>query len=134
VAIVQLDRPLFQRSGVSSWKWLSRRDDSGSVLLDVDSELAVAGFRITLKPWSRELRWWRVMVTSIIPGAVVVKGIGDAACFGDSGGPLLNASGDIVGILTRGSGSCRGVDEYLLLGPLREWLIASVPFPRWKRH
>ena len=45
-------------------------------------------------------------------------------CQGDSGTPLLSHSGNghLVGILTRGSTSCTGDDEVVLLGPIAHWI------------
>lgn len=44
-------------------------------------------------------------------------------CRGDSGGPLLGGSGSIVGVLSRGSVTCDGRDEFVLLEPISQWLV-----------
>jgi hypothetical protein len=46
-------------------------------------------------------------------------------CRGDSGGPLLGANGSIVGVLSRGSVTCDGRDEFVLLDPISDWVVAS---------
>lgn len=68
-----------------------------------------------------ELRQRRGVPYHWTPEAVRVRS--DARpCRGDSGGPLLTAEGAIVGVLSRGSISCDGRDEYVVLAPLAAWL------------
>ncbi|MBK8939834.1 MAG: trypsin-like serine protease, partial [Polyangiaceae bacterium] len=49
-------------------------------------------------------------------------------CRGDSGGPLLTLDGMIVGVLSRGSMSCDGRDEFVLLAPIAEWIGLTMEF------
>jgi len=61
--------------------------------------------------------------------AVENRGL-SGACAGDSGGPLLsrNAFGRtvVIGILTAGSGDCRGTDQYVRTDVLDDWLSLIV--------
>lgn len=43
-------------------------------------------------------------------------------CRGDSGGPLVARHSSLIGVLSRGSISCDGRDEYVLLHPISRWL------------
>jgi S1-C subfamily serine protease len=43
--------------------------------------------------------------------------VGEATCHGDSGGPLLDGSGQIVGVLSRGGPGCRGAVENIYTRP-----------------
>jgi hypothetical protein len=57
------------------------------------------------------------------------------ACFGDSGGPLfiVDTRGSLgtVGVLSKGSASCTGIDVYVRLDVVREWLAQNgVPSDR----
>jgi hypothetical protein len=52
------------------------------------------------------------------------------ACLGDSGGPLLAVSPDqpvtLVGVLSRGSSTCVGVDRYQRADTLLPWITATI--------
>ncbi len=69
-------------------------------------------------------------VAAVTNNAIEVDGMGfTGACGGDSGGPLLHrdpATGAavVLGVLSRGSASCLGRDEYVRLDRAREWLVA----------
>jgi Trypsin len=59
--------------------------------------------------------------------AIVVDGRGaSGGCLGDSGGPLLvrdvHGRPHVIGVLSAGSASCRGVDLYLPLRAAQAWL------------
>ncbi len=69
---------------------------------------------------------------------VAVDGRGKTgACSGDSGGPLLvrDDSGRVavLGVLSKGEASCRGVDYYARVDTLRVWVeevVGALPEPR----
>lgn len=76
-------------------------------------------------------------LTNVANGSIYVTGSGNSgACSGDSGGPLLGRapSGEplILGILSQGSASCLGEDEYVDLAAVKDWLRARVTRPTWK--
>ena len=50
-------------------------------------------------------------------------------CLGDSGGPLIGPEGEMDGILSRGSVSCSGRDEYVIPDP--QWLEAAMECRCW---
>jgi hypothetical protein len=67
-----------------------------------------------------------VAVDEISDDAISVNGGGfSGACLGDSGGPLLarNSQGqvNVLGILSAGSGDCRGIDEYVRIDGALDW-------------
>jgi hypothetical protein len=67
-------------------------------------------------------------VHAVAEQSVTVTGSGETgACLGDSGGPLLARvqGGELVaiGVLSRGSASCVGLDQYVRLDAALAWLI-----------
>ena len=69
-------------------------------------------------------------VVAIDSAAIVVDGSGvSGACLGDSGGPMLVRADDggvrVAGILSAGSESCLGVDRYVRLDAVSEWLAGQ---------
>jgi hypothetical protein len=71
------------------------------------------------------------VIESVSDNAVLVSSSGaGGACLGDSGGPLLFRGVDgmprVGGVLSRGSSSCLGIDEYIRLGDEEiEWLTET---------
>jgi hypothetical protein len=54
--------------------------------------------------------------------SIIVDGEGKSgACGGDSGGALV-VEGLLAGVLTLGSPDCRGIDEYLRVDHMSDWL------------
>lgn len=73
----------------------------------------------------------RDRVADITPTSIVVNGEGrHGACSGDSGGPLLARSGDhgvgILGVLSKGSSSCRDIDVFERVDRLRSWITETI--------
>jgi hypothetical protein len=74
-----------------------------------------------------ELRFVTESVVSLEHEALVVDGAGvTGSRSGDSGGSLLaphDATNhfEVVGVLSRGSASCTGLDEYTLVSAFTEW-------------
>lgn len=70
-------------------------------------------------------------IVSIASDNIVVSGDGlSGACGGDSGGPLLvrglTGAVEVAGVLSVGSASCRGTDNYVRLDALTGWLTAEL--------
>ncbi len=70
-------------------------------------------------------------VTSVEESFIITDGAGvSGACNGDSGGPLLtrDASGELqlAGVLSGGSASCTGVDEYVRADAIADWATARI--------
>lgn len=103
---------------------------------DIDSrwigrEVTLAGYGADANGQRGNLAAVRASLINVDSTSLKVDSDGDSgACEGDSGGPLLwtDDSGTIfsLGVLRRGSTSCRGTDEYERLGPLRQWLDDSM--------
>ena len=104
-------------------------DDLGVAPLDTSAHsedtvrlgetLTLAGVGLTESGESGELRLVQEPVVAVEPASISVDGRGSSgACSGDSGGPLIHGSGRdaiVVGILSKGAGSCRGIDVYTRL-------------------
>ncbi|MFF3085902.1 RICIN domain-containing protein [Streptomyces nojiriensis] len=76
-----------------------------------NTELTAAGFGRTRTAWvTGQLHTGTFTVNSATATTVAVTGKGtDALCKGDTGGPLLNATGEIVGVNSRSwQGGCLG--------------------------
>lgn len=102
VALVTLDRPL---EGVTPLRLSRRRARVG------DRVVAVGYGQVGDRGRSGVRRFRTdVVVTRTTPGELTVS---ESTCSGDSGGPAIDeASGEVVGILSRGSGRCAGVSAW----------------------
>jgi hypothetical protein len=102
-------------------------------VLDLDSEPA-AGQLAQLAGWGEDehgfvgtRRFIVEEVVAVSASEITVDGKGNSgACRGDSGGPLLlrNSKAQVVaaGIMSIGSGSCRGVDKYIRASTAVDWI------------
>ena len=98
--------------------------------LDADSvgkHAQLAGVGRTERGTLGELRFAEEPIIDVRPNEIWVDGNGaSGACEGDSGGPLLGFGTDgrlgVLGVLSRGSSDCRGVDVYVRSSALRPWL------------
>jgi hypothetical protein len=98
------------------------------VLPEAGSALVLAGYGLTERLTTGELRAISATVVSADADRIVVQGIGGGACLGDSGGPLLLPGASVsVGVLWRGSATCEGRDEYVPTPTLADWLTAIEP-------
>ncbi len=68
------------------------------------------------------VRWVRATPKRRLDNHRVVMRLDSGACAGDSGRPVVSEQGALVGILSRGSPQCSGVEEYALLAPEKAWL------------
>jgi hypothetical protein len=93
----------------------------------IGKEAQMAGFGRTEDGRRGELRYVKEPVVDVRPDEIWVDGNGaSGACDGDSGGPLVGLDDQgrpgVLGILSRGSQSCLGVDVYVAMRSLRPWL------------
>ncbi len=103
----------------------------------VGNPVLLAGFGETLNGPSKSLLFLTEQVVRVDEDKIVVDGVGQSgACTGDSGGPLLTRAVDgrirIAGVLAKGDSSCTGVDEYIRLDRVNDWLrslIGDAPIP-----
>jgi hypothetical protein len=92
--------------------------------------LTIAGFGLTESGASGQLRFVDEPIVDVTTKELWVDGSGrSGACAGDSGGPAFvverNGEPELAGILSRGSQDCRGVDAYLRIDTLRDWVAAK---------
>jgi hypothetical protein len=78
------------------------------------------------------LRYAMEPVSAIDSTSITVDGRGQSgACSGDSGGPLLaspsGSGAEVIGVLSKGSASCRGLDVYVRVDAARAWLLQTIP-------
>jgi secreted trypsin-like serine protease len=93
----------------------------------VGKHAQLAGVGRTERGTLGELRFAEEPIIDVRPNEIWVDGNGaSGACDGDSGGPLLGFDADgrlgVLGVLSRGSRDCRGVDVYVRSSALRPWL------------
>lgn len=91
--------------------------------------LYIAGYGLTEHGSLEELRALEVTVTGVQASQVEVQGIGGGACVGDSGGPLYSLEGEHVtlrGVLSTGSASCLGADQYVNVADARDWIHDAI--------
>lgn len=95
--------------------------------MEIGQAALLAGYGVAEDAGSAgQRRFANALVTRVADISVTVQVTGGGACSGDSGGPMLvqTASGSIElgGVLSRGSPSCKGEDEYIAASVIRDWL------------
>ncbi len=85
------------------------------------------GFGLTETGTSGALRAIHARIEAIQEEFTVVRGVQGGACVGDSGSPLLSdaARPRVLGVLSRGSASCLGTDDYVSVGQFAGWVKAT---------
>jgi hypothetical protein len=96
-----------------------------------DRWVQMAGFGLSVDGSSGELRFAVASIVNVGTDVVTVSSNGaTGACRGDSGGPLLARGDDgsvrVFGILSKGSGSCYGQDDYVQLGAIASFIAEHV--------
>ena len=97
----------------------------------VGKQVRMAGFGRDESDGKGVLRFVDESIADVGPNEIWVDGKGvTGACDGDSGGPLL-AKDDggrmsVIGVLSRGSSSCRGKDVYVPTAALQPWLSRAL--------
>lgn len=97
----------------------------------VSSAVVMAGYGLTEQNTLHERRCLTSTVQSVNEVLLTQGASGDqGACVGDSGGPLIQlAAGgppELLGVLSSGSASCKGVDRYVVLAAERKWVETAV--------
>lgn len=97
--------------------------------LQVGEPVILSGYGQTEEGGNGERRFIAARVADTTAPYLVTQAEAGGACVGDSGGPLLWKSETgrvfVAGVLSTGSISCRGKDNYVPLGPAREWVESS---------
>ena len=123
LAFLELARPLSSR--VTPIR-------AASADLRIGQFVEIAGYcRTEEGGGGHQLRFAVLNLASLSPLATDGLGRG-GACDGDSGAPLLVWSAEgltLAGILTRGSESCRGADEFVDIADVGRWIYGGTEMP-----
>ncbi len=97
----------------------------------IGREATLGGLGQTETGSAGERRFVSEPIVDVTAELIVVDGQGTrGACLGDSGGPLLAVSPGappaLLGVLSRGSSDCIGVDRYERADSLRPWIAETV--------
>ena len=100
--------------------------------LQLDDTAVLAGAGLDQNRRHDGVRFVAEAISAIDATTITVDGRGQSgACRGDSGGPLLawpaGTRAEVVGVLSAGSASCRGLDRYVRVDAAREWLLQAIP-------
>lgn len=111
-----------------------RRGDGVTAAAQLGATLTLVGFGETEVHTRGTRRYLQEEVVAVETTMLVVDGgLEHGACNGDSGGPLLAMVGpediELLGLLSGGNASCRGLDRYLRADLLDDW-ISSVQAQR----
>lgn len=120
-----LDLGLFLLSAGSCQAQLREGLRLSRVQPSLGQDVLLAGFGLTEDGTLGTLLAVEQTVTFIDDTYIRVDGKGESgACSGDSGGPLLWGESEprVIGILSTGEASCRGLDQYVLVDPSEEWI------------
>jgi hypothetical protein len=118
-------------ANLSAGSFEARGGDASIVDLSLGDVAELAGYGITEEGTVGGLRFLTEAITALDPATITVAGFGaTGACEGDSGGPLLvrgrDGSPRVVGVLTVGSASCTGADDYVRLDAVQGWMQATI--------
>lgn len=126
VALIEVFLPDIPTAG--SWRLATAEDQ-----LAEGSRLTIAGYGAREDDAIGELRFVEEEVVAITAESIFVDGRGaSGACDGDSGGPAFSLDRDeaiVFGTLSTGTASCRGVDQYLRVDAMADFIASSPRHP-----
>jgi hypothetical protein len=107
---------------------LPLEDDDGQTIVNTIGYSPVHEWRIN---GTKSMPWASEMIVAVGAATLTTNVLSESGpCVGDSGGPLIidGPSGGpaVAGILSRGSLSCRGLDEYVPTDRLFDWIRETV--------
>lgn len=121
VAVLWLARPV---QGVSPEKL----PESTTTQPGLDDRVVLAGFGATTAGTAPDglKRMGIGSVAELRPGVVTVSPDPSVSCVGDSGGPLFNEAGGLVGVASSGDTGCSETSVYALIAPTVEAFLDPI--------